>query len=971
MRLHHGRLALLLTVSALATATAQPVLAQAVLAQPVLAQPVLAPASARPEAERRFAVPAGPASTALNTFASQADVELFYPYEAVAGRTSPGLSGRYAPREALRRLLLDLPLVVAADNGRVITLVSRDGESPKDNAVTLAEVVVTGQRFQNREEIANRREALTIVDTLTQDDTGDLADQSIAEALRRVPGVATLYDEDEGSLITIRGAQPDWSQVTIDGMSVMPVGTGGAGRRQVDLALIPSQSSRTAEVFKTFTADLDANAVGGVLNLVPRSAYDRRRPQMLIDVYGNHFTHDEVPGANSMDGAKESPYGGGFNATLARRFGSSGQFGVVAIAGFQQKQRDQSKPATPSRLYFDADGESVPYGDPDWTGAVAPDGFVVHSLTNRLRNAGGSLRLEYRPSNRLYASLLAYGYTQDESETRNTNNLANLDRPSVLTPTTGEFRVREVRVASRFHSYDRASRGAQFHTNFRPDDSSLLHFGVGYSFASYRDDMPDAVYAYQPNSRLSYDVSDFTPTFTLETPEILSDPSNYTLKNATRTLEDTRGELTEIKLDYSRNSEADVRGWGLRAGLNWRSFQLRRDNEVTNYVTDRSSLSDVAFDPDYTPYSWPYPVVWLDSPAFWENVAPTLAINERTSAAESHSGDMKYRETIAAGYFQASYATDRARIIAGLRYDRADLSALIPQTVDGELQPGFIASDGGYDHLLPSLNLGYRLSDDWRVKAAYSRTIGRPNPRDLATAEQRDEEEMTLRRGNPDILPRKADNFDLALEHYFNGRGGMVTLGAFHKAITDDIFTQRTELEIDGQIWSVRQPVNANEATLSGVEFAVIDNSLPLLGALGENLGLAFNVTRLWGETTFPVGDTGLRTVDRQVGQMDWAGNLALFYSLPRGGEVRVAGNYQGEYVTALGDDASTDSGWRPFVTWDVSVRHRITDRMIVKVQARNLTDENRTEVFGDGLRYRHGDLEFGRSFYLNLIYKL
>lgn len=949
-----GRLALLLTTCALGLTPALPALSQ----------------TAQVQAVRRFDVAAGPATAALNAFASQADVELLYPYDAVAGRTSPGLHGTYTPREALRRLIRDLPLTVAAEEGRVVTLRTRAAGPDAADATVVDEVVVTGQRYQNREEIAHRRESLTVVDTLTQDDTGDLADQSIAEALRRIPGVSTLYDEDEGSLITIRGIQPDWNHVTVDGMSIMPVGTGGGGRRQVDLALIPSQSSRTAEVYKTFTADLDANAVGGVLNLVPRSAFDRRRPQVLLDVYGNYFTYDDVPGGNSMDGAKSSPFGGGFNATLAGRFGRSDQFGAVLIAGFQQKQRDQTKPSSPSRLFFDDAGVSVPYDDPSWNGNVAPNAFAGYSLTNRLRNAGGSLRLEYKPSDRFYSSLLLFAYTQDESETRNTNNLANLDKPANITATTGDFRVREVRVAYRFHTYDRASRGAQFQSNYRPDADSLVRLGVGYSFASYRDNMPDVAYAYMPNTRLYYDVSGFTPTFRFETPDLISDPANYALKNASRTLEDTRGELAEVRLDYARNVDPDDLGWGFRAGVNWRTFRLRRDNEIINYVSDKSSLADVAFDPDFTPFGWPDPVTWLDGPAFWNDVAPTLAVNATSSAADSHADDMKYREDVAAGYVQASFATERFRVIAGLRYDHTDMTAQVAQTLDGVLQPGFVTTDGGYDHLLPSLNVSYQFNDDWRVKAAYSRTIGRPNPRDLASAEKRDDEELTITRGNPDIRPRQADNYDIALERYFDGRDGLITIGLFDKEVTDDIFTQRTQLEIDGQIYSVRQPMNAQASNMRGVEFSFIDNSLPLPGPLGDNLGLAFNATRLWGEMTYPVG-TDFLTLDRQIYQMDWAANLALYYTLPRGGEVRLAGNYQGEYIGALGADPSLNTGWRPLLTWDLSVRHRLTDHLIVKGQIRNLTNENRTEVFGDRLQHRLSELEYGQSFYVDLIYKL
>src|SRR5688500_5768767 len=79
------------------------------------------------------------------------------------------------------------------------------------------DIVVTGTALQNREAIAERRGSSTIVDTLIQDDTGDLADQSLSEALARVPGVSTmqvLYGEQESQYVAVRGITPDLNYVS-------------------------------------------------------------------------------------------------------------------------------------------------------------------------------------------------------------------------------------------------------------------------------------------------------------------------------------------------------------------------------------------------------------------------------------------------------------------------------------------------------------------------------------------------------------------------------------------------------------------------------------------------------------------------------------------------------------------------------------------------------------------------------------
>ena len=74
---------------------------------------------------------------------------------------------------------------------------------------------------------SNRRRSLTIVDTLTQADTGDLADKSLADALSRVSGVSTmqvLYGERQS--FVVRNRTPHGAEVVLR----LPFETGGAPR---------------------------------------------------------------------------------------------------------------------------------------------------------------------------------------------------------------------------------------------------------------------------------------------------------------------------------------------------------------------------------------------------------------------------------------------------------------------------------------------------------------------------------------------------------------------------------------------------------------------------------------------------------------------------------------------------------------------------------------------------------------------
>lgn len=83
---------------------------------------VSAPAAWAQTAEITFDIPAQDLAAALNAFSRQSGVQILFPYDAIEGRTSKALKGRYTPRVALAMLLAGSPLVIDSDNGRAIGL---------------------------------------------------------------------------------------------------------------------------------------------------------------------------------------------------------------------------------------------------------------------------------------------------------------------------------------------------------------------------------------------------------------------------------------------------------------------------------------------------------------------------------------------------------------------------------------------------------------------------------------------------------------------------------------------------------------------------------------------------------------------------------------------------------------------------------------------------------------------------------
>ena len=98
-----------------------------------------------------------------------------------------------------------------------------------------------------------------------------LPDQTTADALQRVPGLSVQRDNGEGTYVMIRGTEPRLSTVTVNGQSM--AGT-DADTRAIGLNIIPSDQLAEIEVAKVLMPEMDANAIGGTVNLITSTAKD-------------------------------------------------------------------------------------------------------------------------------------------------------------------------------------------------------------------------------------------------------------------------------------------------------------------------------------------------------------------------------------------------------------------------------------------------------------------------------------------------------------------------------------------------------------------------------------------------------------------------------------------------------------------------------------------------------------------------
>lgn len=138
------------------------------------------------------------------------------------------------------------------------------------SAVVLEEVQVLGIRAKNQAEALSRQQnAPNIQNIVASDQMGRFPDASAPEAVQRLPGIAVERDQGEGRYIQIRGGSAQNTQVTFNGTEVP---SPESEIRQVELDAVPVDILESIEVSKAITPDMDADAIGGSVNLVTKKA---------------------------------------------------------------------------------------------------------------------------------------------------------------------------------------------------------------------------------------------------------------------------------------------------------------------------------------------------------------------------------------------------------------------------------------------------------------------------------------------------------------------------------------------------------------------------------------------------------------------------------------------------------------------------------------------------------------------------
>lgn len=362
----------------------------------------------------------------------------------------------------------------------------------------------------------------------------------------------------------------------------------------------------------------------------------------------------------------------------------------------------------------------------------------------------------------------------------------------------------------------------------------------------------------------------------------------------------------------------------------------------------------------------------------------------RNTSADVAAAEYDATLRVHAGYGQVeAELLDGVRATGGVRYETAKQSV----TTAGN----FGSTNLDNDYWLPAATVTWNFAEDMQLRLHGSKTIARPQFRELAPQLYQDFESDRQFIGNPYLIDSKLYNAELRFEWFF-AQEQRLTLAGFYKKIKDPVETIAT-FTPDGRLQTGFS--NAPEAQLYGGEIE-IQKYFPLEGLGGDffstrRIAVVANYsyskseikagTEMVPDPIQPSGTPRMQQANMlfrdgapMTGQSDHLVNFQLsLEDTEKLSQIAVLLNYASERVTNRGPVSSgvrlPDLVEKPGFRLDLVARQGITigsADLELKLEARNLTGTGYREYqdFGDRLLHINR-YDLGRTFTIGLGVKL
>ncbi|MEM8765553.1 MAG: TonB-dependent receptor [Bacteroidota bacterium] len=762
----------------------------------------------------------------------------------------------------------------------------------QENVAELQGVEVYGTLTRGQAKALNQQKnAENIKNVVSYEQFSKYPDRNAAEALQRIPGIALSRDQGEGELVSIRGLSPRFNAIQVNGTRIPSPDPDTD--RAVGLDLLQADLMESIVVNKTLTPDMDGDAIGGTVNFNLKQAPDKP----ILNVAASGGFNQQQSEFEDLGQDLQA-----FSVVLGRRFFNE-KLGFIGAGSYYRTNRgsllnqfiytEDDNVIIEEKRNNDYDVRRVRYGV-----MFSPD--VRFDEKNSLK------------------FLINYNIYDDDEIRRRVDYLVG----------DGE-EEREIRNRGEYQKHILYQLSGR-------NELSFMDISYNFGYTKAEEEMPFRTYW-----RFGRDV-DYSSFSNQELTDLGvsddADPNSQLFLNRVR-FDDN---ITE---DENYEGQLDVRVpfkmFGMESRLKF-GGKFRNKERLSDQVRSQSNVDEGTN---------PIP---LDGGTFIledvrANDPQVAALNLEDFVLDEDRGDGQ--DFIAEEDIQAAYIklttnfTEKLSFVTGVRYERTSNTYTAIRADDFNTVNEF-----SYSNLLPSAQFKYNFTDNTLMRVAYSSGFTRPPFSALIPGPDGiDFDNRTITRRNPELEPSRVNNFDVMFETYSTNLG-VFSLGVFGKFVNNQIQTQRTFEDFEGEQFTVFQSINGEDAQAVGVEVSLVhkflDDGIPFLKWFGVSTNYTYAYTEQRISTTD--GDEVVtRTLPFESPRHIF--NLGLFYENPKMGLTFTAsGVFRDAILIGLGDNELTDFYFGREFHLDISASQKITKNLSAFLQLNNLTDQEEREFFGD-----------------------
>lgn len=853
-------------------------------------------------------------------------------------------------------LCLSVSLALLAGGNPALAQTTTTAQPPPPEApVVLETLVVTGVRASLISAQDIKKNSVQIVDSVVAQDIGKLPDNTVADALQRVPGIQVARDNGEVNTVVIRGL-PNLG-TTLNGHEIF-TGTG----RGVALQDIPAELVAGVDVYKTSAPDQIEGGIAGLIDIRLHRPFD--------------FKGLELAGggrASFSKYAEGTSWNGSALVSNHWKLSGGGEFGaLLSVSNSRTHFKDQR--------VFNFLWEPVPSG-----GGAPPPTMLLPVTAGSLLIPGDRKRpaynfsLQWRPNSELelYSDVLFTGY-RHKRDVHFFIGFPRFGAFQTVTVNPGTSVVSSETTTNNFHLnstqafQDRTDSyqgvvGAKWSRDRLKVDSELV-----YNWSSFKGRAVIIDVQYVAPSTFFFDLNNPEGTNVNITGGNIRDAANFRLWG----LFDNHNYQTSKQTSWKADADYELKEGGfltnLKGGIRLSSRDARSRATSVNDIapvggrgvvstTTIPGFGSLAPDGLFSASQFGASNWYSGDPDYQrDNIATLRPLFGRPAADPDFNPTQSFTDTekTLGAYVQARYKMDVGgnplEGLFGFRVVKTD------QELAGNLATGAaVIADKGQTDILPVINGRLKLQDDVYFRFSAGRSVTRPNFSDLNPVVNLNSPTTTGGAlgtgsgGNPDLETVTSDNFDLALEYYFD-KSSYASVVGFYRSIEGYVQTFASTETIGGTGYIVTRPRNSGKGHLQGFE-AAYTYFFDFLPDTFKGFGFQTNYTYIEGDTdapdTSPGAAVGARVTQAYTNVSKNSYNLIGIYE--RGNfSARLAYNWRSGYIDTFNGPNAPGNPLR-------IIRIKATDRMdfsasynwgkhlTVSLDATNLLNQKFQDYFG------------------------